>query len=367
MCTALTYVDAASRPYVGRTLELELTVPYQLVAVPAGTPFRSQVPGKDPVEWTASHTFIAFAAPEGPPAADGTAPPLLVSDGANDAGLTVNLNAFPGGADDVPTPDDPAVLEAADLTAWLLANFATVDEARAALSTQPVNPTRLENAGNVPYPFHVLVTDAGGGSAVIEYTNGELKALDNPVRVMTNRPPFDWHLTNLGNWTQLDHTDRSTATFGSLAVSQPDSGIAMEALPASNTSVGRFIRAVYYTTFVEKVDDPEVALTTLSRIINNFDRPRGATVDPPADGSEGVSFGGTDAPTGVTTEYTTHTFMSDTTRGRYLIRPYTSRNWSEFHLDRLTGLDGPVFVPATAIDGDAATGDATHLFFGGKG
>lgn len=367
MCTALTYVDASSRPYVGRTLELELTMPYQLVAVPAGTKFRSQVPGKDPVEWTSTRTFIAVGAPEASPGADGTPPPLLALDGANDAGLTVNVNAFPGGADGAPASDAPAVLEAADLTAWLLSNFSTVDEARAALATQPVNPTRMEMAGNVPWPLHVLITDAGGASAVIEYRDGELQVLHNPVGVMTNRPEFQWHLTNLGNWTQLDHTDKSSATFGTLKVSQPDSGIAMAALPASNTSVGRFIRAVYYTTFVEKVDDPEAALTTLSRIINNFDRPRGATIDPPSAGAEGVSFGGANAPTGVTTEYTTHTFMSDTNRGRYLVRAYTSRNWSEFHLERLTGLDRPVFVPVSAIDNDAAAGDATDLFLGAKG
>jgi len=367
MCTALTYLDAASRPYVGRTLELELTMPYQVVAVPAGTRFRSQVPGKDPFEWTSSRTFIAVGAPEGPPAADGTPPPLMVLDGANDVGLTVNVNAYPGGANNAPMPDAPAVLEAADMTAWLLSNFSTVDEARAALATQPVNATRMENAGNMPYPLHVMITDAGGGSAVIEYMDGELQVLDNPVRVMTNRPTFQWHLTNLGNWTHLDPTDKSSNTFGSLSVNQPDSGIAMAALPAQNTSVGRFVRAVYYTTFVEKVEDPEAALTTLSRIINNFDRPKGATIDPPSGGAEGVSFGGANAPTGVTTEYTTHTFMSDTTRGRYLIRAYTSRNWSEFHLDRLTGLKGPVFLPVAALDNDAATGDATELLLGAAG
>ena len=100
MCTALTYLDASARAYVGRTLELELVMPYQVVAVPAGTPFRSQAPGKQPVEWTSSRTFIAFGAPEGPPAADGTPPPLLALDGANDVGLTVNVNAYPGATGD---------------------------------------------------------------------------------------------------------------------------------------------------------------------------------------------------------------------------------------------------------------------------
>ncbi len=54
---------------------------------------------------------------------------------------------------------------------------------------------------------------------------------------------------------------------------QPDSGIATAGLPASNTSVGRFVRAVYYSQFAEKVDKPDTAMTTLAHIMNNFDRP----------------------------------------------------------------------------------------------
>jgi hypothetical protein len=37
------------------------------------------------------------------------------------------------------------------------------------------------------------------------------------------------------------------------------------------------------------------------------------------------------------------------------------------HLDRLTGLSGPVLVPVTAIGNDAATGDATELLLGSAG
>ena len=50
MCTALTYFDSSSRPYVGRTLEFPVLLPSQLGFVPAGTAFTSQVPGKDPVQ-----------------------------------------------------------------------------------------------------------------------------------------------------------------------------------------------------------------------------------------------------------------------------------------------------------------------------
>lgn len=58
MCTALTYFDTSSRPYIGRTLEFPVLLPCQLGFVPAGTAFTSQVPGRDPVRWTTTHGFV---------------------------------------------------------------------------------------------------------------------------------------------------------------------------------------------------------------------------------------------------------------------------------------------------------------------
>lgn len=130
--------------------------------------------------------------------------------------------------------------------------------------------------------------------------------------------------------------------------------------PASNTSIGRFIRAAYYAKFVKKESDPDAALSTLSRIMNNFDRPKGATIDPPASGGEGVTFGGSSAPTGVTTEYTSITFMSDSARRRYFVRSYSSINWSEFQLDGLAELTAPQTIPVESLD--PMGGEANDLF-----
>lgn len=350
MCTALRYVDGASRTYVGRTLELDLEMPYVLAVVPAGVHFTSTVPGKSTVEWTTSRAFMGIACPTADPKAGQGPSPLILFDGINDAGLIVNFNAFPGGADGAVASEAPAVLQAADLGAWLLGQFSEVSAARAALASQAVHPTAMAMAGNMPFPLHAMVTDGAGDSIVIEWESGVMRVLDNPVHVMTNSPTLSWHLTNLDNWTHLDNTDRSSSTFGSLDVQQPDSGIATSALPASNTSIGRFVRAAYYAKFVKKETDPDAALSTLSRIMNNFDRPKGATIDPPSSGGEGVTFGGSSAPTGVTTEYTSITFMSDSARKRYFVRSYSSINWSEFQLDAITGLAAPLTIPVVSLD-----------------
>ena len=358
MCTALTYFDSSARPYVGRTLEFPVLLPSQLGFVPAGTAFTSQVPGKDPVRWTSKHGFVGAGTPAEvvQPGVPISPSALLIFDGMNDAGVVVNFNAYP---DTGETPDSGgpgAVLEAADFGAWLLGNFATVAEARTALATQPVNATRLGILGNLPFPLHIMATDATGEAVTIEGRGGEFHVLENPVHVMTNGPSFDWHLTNLTNWTHLDNTDHASATFGSLTVSQPDSGIATAALPASNTSVGRFVRSVYYCNFVEKVADPDAAVATLSAIVNNFDRPRGASIDPPASGGEGMSIPGV---TGISTEYTTNSFLADTVRTRYYVRDYTGLNWSVVDLTRLAGVTGLRLIPLASLG--SLGGDATDL------
>ena len=153
--------------------------------------------------------------------------------------------------------------------------FAAVAEVKAALDTQPVKLEALAMLGGVVSPFHYLVNDASGASFAIEFHKGEMSVDDNPVRVMTNAPRFDWHLTNLDNYTFLGKVDRPTATFGDYVATQPDSGVATSGLPASNTSVGRFVRAAFYAQYTEKADTPDRAVTTLAHAMNNFDRPRG--------------------------------------------------------------------------------------------
>ena len=168
---------------------------------------------------------------------------------------------------------------------------------------------------------------------------------------MTNGPQFSWHLTNLNNWTHLTNVDHSSAKFGSLAVTQPDSGIATAALPASNTSAGRFVRALYYSNFAEKVSDPDRAMLALARIMNNFDRPRGATIDPPGAGGEGMGFEGTGQEEGKPgTEYTSWTVLSDLNRGRFLIRAYAAFNYTAFDLGRLADADGVRLLPLAELD-----------------
>jgi penicillin V acylase-like amidase (Ntn superfamily) len=368
MCTSLSYKDAAGNVYFGRTLELTIDLPYQVVHYPAGFETRSEVPGHPTLSLTGRYALLAVTMPYRMPTAEApmTIADLKVLEGINDQGLTFSLLSYPAAGGAQKSVDvTQAVLSASDLGAWALGQFASVAQVKAAIAEQPVLLQPLGLLKGAESPFHYVVHDATGASIVIEFDHGELSIYDNPVGVMTNGPKFDWHLTNLDNYTFLSNVDRSSATFGSYKARQPDSGIAVAGLPSSNTSVGRFVRAAYYAQFTEKASSPDLAVQTLAHVLNNFDRPRGATIDyPDKDGGGHMEVDGLEqaGPEAYATEFTCWTSMSDLDRKLFYIRDYRSLSFTCFDIKALARSTHPVVVPLRKLSGGAI--DATSELAG---
>lgn len=358
-CTSLTYFDAQGNAYHGRTMELGQDFPYQLVYLPAGQTLQSVVNNTPGLTYTTQYALFVVTMPDRIPTAEAPLTPadLKVIEGINEAGLSFNLNAYPsvGGAQQQ-IDLTQAMLSVADLGSWALGCFGTVAAVKAALAEQPVVLTSLDILKGAAAPFHYLLSDRTGASIVIEFHEGHMTVYDNPVGVMTNGPRFDWHLTNLSNYTYLSNVDQSTNTFGSLTVNQPDSGIATVGLPSSSTSVGRFIRAVYYTQYTEKATDPDAAVLALSHIMNTFDRPKGATTDPRTDGGgEGGVLSEGD------TEYTPWMILSDLSRARVFLRTYNGLNYTLFDLKQMAQTKAIKVMPLAHLDGLAPDATATLL------
>ncbi|MCJ8141351.1 linear amide C-N hydrolase [Ancylobacter sp. A5.8] len=364
MCTSLSYRDAAGNIYFGRTLELTMDLPYQIVWFPAGFATTSQVEGDAPLSFTARHGVLAVTMPARVPSAD---TPIGITDlkileGLNEAGLTFSLLSYPAAGGGQRAIDATrAVLGASDLGAWVLGQFDTVAEVKAALAGQPVMVQPLAILGGVESPFHYVVHDRSGAALVIEFDKGTMSVHDNPVGVMTNGPAFPWHLTNLDNYTYLTNVDVPTSSFGGYKAVQPDSGIATAGLPGSNTSVGRFVRAAFYAQFTEKAASPDAAVLALAHVMNNFDRARGVTIDYPEAGVGHLEVEGLKGEAGASyaTEFTTWTSMSDLDRGLFFIRDYASLNYTRFSLSELKDATTPRVLPLKAFNGGA--GDGTSV------
>lgn len=354
MCTSLLYFDQQAAPYAGRTLELPFDMPYIVVYQPKGTAFSSQANQHAALSFTAKFGFLSVSIP------NGSVDDLKTVEGINSQGLTFSLLAFATtkGPDDT-LDNSTAVLAAIDLGNWVLSQFESVTDVKKALANQPVLTTAIEQMGGAETPFHYTVHDATGASIVIEYAHGKQQVYDNPVGVMTNGPDFPWHLTNLSNYTFLSNIDQSSLTLNGQTFQQPDSGIATAALPSSNTAVGRFVRAVYYAHFSEKAKDANTAVTTLAHIMNNFDRPRGITIDPQS-ANKGADAMAPDVMgfAGYSSEYTTWTSLTDLRQGRMYLRTYDQLNYVQFDLPTLLQSSQRMLLPLAKFQSSSLDGTA---------
>ena len=360
MCTSLSYRDTNSNVYFGRTLELSMELPYQLAYFPAGEAFSSTVEAHGVLDYQSRYRVLAITMPERAPTTESPLQPndFKILEGMNEKGLTFSLLAYPsaqGGRHAAKMTK--ALLSASDLGSWTLSQFENVAQVKEALAEQAVSMVKLAMLGGVESPFHYVLHDRSGACIVIEFANGRQHVYDNPVGVMTNGPEFSWHLTNLNNYTFLSNNDQAQSTFGRFKAQQPDSGIATAGLPASNTSVGRFVRAAFYAQYTAAVDDPDVAVVALAHIMNNFDRPRGISITE-RHGQGGLdleSMGG--AEDQANSEYTSWTSLSDLQRLQFFVRGHLSLNYVQFDLSALQSLSAAAIMPLDKFRGLA--GDQT--------
>ena len=87
------------------------------------------------------------------------------------------------------------------------------------------------------------------------------------------------------------------------------------------------------------------------------------TVETPDTGGEGVKIQGV---TGISTEYTTNSFLADAPRTRYYVRDYTALNWSVFEphppAQRHQPATGPTGLPRSPRRGrDRAAADGADV------
>ncbi len=356
-CTALMITDKQGNAYSAKTMEYAVPMPFAMSYVPAGTKVVSIAPDKKPgLSFETKYPVLGVGANVG--VGSGL---NMLAEAANDQGLSVSSNEMPGSQSPTGAGSDAAkAVASTDLALYLLGNFKSVAEVKAALVDGSVSVwlPEIPLMGNLVAPLHYILFDKTGAGIVIEYLDGKQNIHDNPVGVVTNAPDFPWHLKNLNNYAQLSNVDKNTGQFGQLKVGAPDSGNALDNLPSSQISAGRFVKAAYYTQFVRKADSPEDAVITLGHIINNFDRPYDLSID------KGYSAEGGTAGT-TSSEVTLFTWMNDKSRNLYFLRTIDALNFAKFEIDKLAPIKKVVTVPLDKINDDQL--DGTQILLGAAG
>jgi len=324
-CTSIRVKTADGLVFYARTMEGGELFHSSVSVIPKGTSYRGTLPdGKQAgLQWTAKYGMVGMNTYGMP----------VISDGMNEAGLAAGNLLFPGysGYQVFDASEAAKTIAQYELISWILSNFATVAQVKAALQGIRVCKGAEALVGNLE--LHYTVHDAKGDSIVIEYVKGELHVYTNPLGVMTNAPTFDWQMTNLRNYANLSAVNSRSVTVEGLKASGFGQGTGMLGLPGDYTPPSRFVRMVALVHSSLPVTGAEAGLNLAMTIIGNIDIPIGSVRD----------------PSGKTMIYdqTQWVAVSDLARKRFYFHTYNNKDWRMVDVVRaLAAAKGIMTIPA---------------------
>lgn len=262
-CTGIA-LTAADGSYVqSRTIEWARGVlQSEYVVIPRGQRLRSFTPsGADGMVFTSKYGVVGLAVVQ----------KEFIAEGINEAGLSAGLFFFPqyGGYEQYDPAQSDRTLADLQLVAWILTQFSTIDQVKAAIAS--VRVVGLEPSSVV----HWRIGEPSGRQVVLEIVGGVPHFYENEVGVLTNVPGFEWQLTNLNNYVNLYPGDAPARRLSGITLRPIGGNSGFLGLPGDATPPSRFVRAAFYRATAPQRATGFETVQQCFHLLNNFDVPIG--------------------------------------------------------------------------------------------
>ena len=249
MCTAVTY--RTKDHYFGRNLDYEHGFGESVTITPRDfvLPFRCLKP------MYKHYAMIGMATVSiGYP---------LYFDATNEYGLSMAGLNFPLSAKYIPEVEGKDNVTPFELIPWILGSCKTLAEAENKL--QNINIVDISFSREYPLsPLHWIITDATR-SITVEQTDSGLHVYKNPVGILTNEPPFPYHMTNLQNYLNITADEPVNRFSPFIELKVYSRGMGSLGLPGDLSSVSRFVKAAF-TKLNSHSEDNE--LSSISQVFH---------------------------------------------------------------------------------------------------
>ena len=150
---------------------------------------------------------------------------------------------FPGNAVYHPTADGKENIASFELIPWILVQCKTVHEAQKLLSKINITDNQFNSAYS-PTPLHFMISDRNE-TIVAEPTENGVQIYENAVGVLTNNPPFPYHMYNLCNYLNITSCEPTNRFSEKIELTPYSRGIGGIGLPGDLSSASRFVRAAF--------------------------------------------------------------------------------------------------------------------------
>ncbi len=260
MCTALNL--CTKDHYFGRNLDLDCSYGEEVCVMPR----------KFKLEFRRMGVLEEHYAMIGMATVVGDVP--LYYDGTNEFGLSMAGLNFPGNAYYGPLAADKDNVTPFEFIPWILCKCKDVTEARELLAK--INLVNIPFSEHLPLsPLHWIISDKKE-SLVVEAMKEGIHIHENVTGVLTNNPPFDYHMFNLNNYRNLRVDNGENYFSKELPLNVYCQGLGAMGLPGDVSSMSRFVRAVFNCEHSVCEDDENSSVSQFFHLLSSVEMVRGA-------------------------------------------------------------------------------------------
>ncbi len=193
MCTAITLQSENNHAFFARTMDLPTTTPWRPIYLPAGFMWQPSTSDQGQTlpmailgggRWTPGNHY-------------------LLGDGMNEAGLACAELYFPMEARyESKMVAGKLNITPQDFIYWALLHH-SIAELQLDLPNISIIAQKWYGEDNWR-PFHWLITDVEGNTAILEPRGGKLTLTEDPLHVLTNTPDYPAHVKRLAKTLAID-------------------------------------------------------------------------------------------------------------------------------------------------------------------
>lgn len=262
MCTCMTF--KTKDHYFGRNLDLEYRFNEKVVITPRNYPF-SLKSGKN---FQSKYAFIG--------AATVIDHYPLYAEATNEKGLSIASLQFPENAYYNGIEKEKINITPYEFIPWALGNFSSIEELGKELIS--LNITNIPFKEGIPVsPLHFMVSD-DKYCIVVEPMKGGVQIYFNNIGILTNNPPFSFHLTNINNYLNLTPDLTKNRFSTKINLDTYSLGMGAIGLPGDNSSASRFIRSAFNRLNSVCESDEESSISQFFHILDSVTVIRGTTM-----------------------------------------------------------------------------------------
>lgn len=316
MCTAITFLTKDH--YFGRNLDLEYSYQEAVTITPRNfaLTFRCQ----DTLYRHYAIIGMAITADNYP----------LYYDATNEKGLSMAGLNFPGNAVYLPEEKNKDNVAPFEFIPWILGQCQSVAEAKELLGR--INLVNIHFSDTYQLsPLHWIIADKNCSITVEPMSDG-IRIYENTVGVLTNNPPFDYHLYHLSEYMNITSEEATNRFAPSVPLTAYSRGMGGIGLPGDLSSASRFVKAAYTKLNSRCGDSESESISQFFHILGSVAQQRGC------------------AKVGNGYEITVYSSCCNTSKGIYYYTTYENSQISAVSLHH-ENLNGKTLVTYPLITG----------------